>query len=46
MYNMVPGLANFHDRFGFNSSMFVLSAGFSFSAIYNQYIFVDKFLSF
>jgi hypothetical protein len=46
MYKAVPGLANFHDRFGFNSSMFVLSAGFSFSAIYNQYIFVISSLSF
>lgn len=46
MYSVVPGLANLHDRFGFNSSMMVLSAGFSFSAIYNQYIFVISSLSF
>jgi len=46
MYKAVPGLANFHDRFGFNSSMFVLSAGLSFRTIYNQYIFVISSLSF
>lgn len=45
MYRTVPGLANFHNRFGFNSSMFVLSAGFSFTAIYNQYIFIINSLS-
>ncbi|MGG7036922.1 MAG: LIC_10190 family membrane protein, partial [Flavobacterium sp.] len=45
-YRAVPGLANLHDRFGFNSSMFVLSAGFSYSAIYNQYIFIISSLTF
>lgn len=40
MYRAVPGLANFHDRFGFNSSIFVLSAVFSFSSIYNQSLFL------
>ncbi|UUC46276.1 LIC_10190 family membrane protein [Flavobacterium cerinum] len=39
MYRAVPGLANLHDRFGFNSSMMVMSAAFSFNAIYDQYIF-------
>ena len=39
MYGTVPGLANFHDRFGLNSSVFVLSAAFSYNFLYNQYIF-------
>lgn len=39
MYGTVPGLANFHDRFGLNSSVFVLSAAFSYHFLYNQYIF-------
>ncbi len=46
MYRVVPGLANFHDRFGFNSSMMVLSAAFSFNAVYNQYIFAISSVSF
>lgn len=45
-YRVVPGLANFHDRFGLNSSLFVLSAGFSFSAIYNQQLFIINSLCF
>jgi len=39
-YSVVPGLANFHDRFGFNSSMFVLSSAFTFSSILKQTIFI------
>lgn len=46
LYRAVPGLANFHDRFGFNSSVFVLSAGFSFIQFFGQYIFVISSLSF
>lgn len=46
MYRVVPGLANFHDRFGFNSSIFTLSACFSFSAIYNQHLFIVNSLMF
>ncbi|WP_156900311.1 LIC_10190 family membrane protein [Flavobacterium filum] len=38
-YKVVPGLANLHDRFGLNSSVFTLSACFSFYELYNQYIF-------
>lgn len=38
-YRAVPGLANLHDRFGLNSSIFTLSACFSFYELYNQYIF-------
>lgn len=45
-YKIVPGLANLHDRFGFNSSVFVLSAGFSFNFIYEQYLFIINSLSF
>lgn len=45
-YKVVPGLANLHDRFGFNSSIFVLNAAFSFNFIYEQYLFVINSLSF
>lgn len=45
-YAVVPGLANLHDRFGLNSSQFVLSSAFSFNAIYNQYIFIINSLCF
>jgi hypothetical protein len=45
-FSAVPGLANLHDRFGFNSSQFVLSAAFSFNDIYNQYIFITNSLCF
>lgn len=45
MYSVVPGLANFHNRFGFNSSMFVISATFSFEAIYNQQLFIISSLT-
>jgi hypothetical protein len=40
LYRTVPGLANLHDRFGFNSSVFVLSAGFSFIDVFGQYLFI------
>ncbi len=45
-FSAVPGLANLHDRFGFNSSQFVLSAAFSFNDLYNQYIFITNSLCF
>nr|WP_236457989.1 MULTISPECIES: hypothetical protein [Flavobacterium] len=45
-FSVVPGLANLHDRFGFNSSQFVLSAAFSFNELYNQYIFTTNSLCF
>nr|WP_178138336.1 hypothetical protein [Flavobacterium haoranii] len=45
-YRVIPGLANFYDRLGFNSSMFVLSAGFTFKEIYNQHIFIINSLLF
>ena len=40
MYNVVPGLANFHDRFGFNSSFFVMSASFTLTSILNQSLYL------
>lgn len=40
MYNVVPGLANFHDRFGFNSSFFVMSASFTLTPILNQSLYL------
>ncbi len=40
MYKVVPGLANFHDRFGFNSSFFVMSASFTLSSILNQSLYL------
>jgi hypothetical protein len=45
-FSVVPGLANFYDRLGFNSSIFVLSSGFTFSALYNQMFFVVVAVSF
>jgi hypothetical protein len=45
-YKVVPGLANLHDRFGFNSSVFVISAAFSFNFIYEQSLFIINSLSF
>ena len=45
-YKVVPGLANLHDRFGFNSSVFVLSSSFSFIYIYEQYLFIINSLSY
>lgn len=45
-YKVVPGLANLHDRFGFNSSVFILSSGFSFVFIYEQYLFIINSLSY
>jgi hypothetical protein len=45
-YAAIPGLANLHDRYGFNSSSFVLNAAFSFSALYNQSLYLISALSF
>lgn len=45
-YRAIPGLANLHDRFGFNSSIFTLNAVFSYSAIYNQMLFIVNSLSY
>jgi hypothetical protein len=39
-YRVVPGLANFYDRLGFNSSIFVINAVFSFTFLYQQMFFV------
>lgn len=39
-YRVVPGLANFYDRLGFNSSIFVINAAFSFTFLYQQMFFV------
>jgi hypothetical protein len=46
MYNVVPGLGNFHDRFGFNSSFFVMSAAFTFSSFLNQSVYLLSSLVF
>ncbi len=40
MYRVVPGLANFHDRFGFNSSVFVMSAAFTFESFFKQSLYL------
>lgn len=45
-YKCVQGLANLHDRLGFNSSVFILNSCFSFYSIYNQYLFLINSLSF
>lgn len=39
-YRVVPGLANIQERLGFNSSIFVLSAGFSFYSWFGQNMFI------
>lgn len=44
-FGVVPGLANFHDRFGFNSSSFILGATYSFSKLFNQTLFVISSLT-
>ncbi|HEY0045268.1 MAG TPA: hypothetical protein VGB44_01005 [Flavobacterium sp.] len=46
IYRAVPGLANFHDRFGFNSSILVLSAGFSYLDIFHEFLFIISSLSY
>ncbi len=38
-YRAIIGLANFNDRLGFNSAIFVLSASFLLDSVYGQYIF-------
>ena len=38
-FKVIPGLANLHGRFGFNSSFFVSSAAFSFSKIFDQSLY-------
>lgn len=40
LYSVVPGLANFNNRFGFNSSILVLSAAFTFSTFFNQSLYI------
>lgn len=44
-YRVVPGLANIQERLGFNSSIFVLSAGFSFYSWFGQNLFIINSLS-
>lgn len=39
-YKIVPGLANIHGRFGFNSSFFVSSAAFAFTKVTGQSLHV------
>jgi hypothetical protein len=38
-YKVIPGLANVHGRFGFNSSFFTTTAAFSFSEFFGQAIY-------
>ena len=38
-YKIIPGLANIHGRFGFNSSFFTSNAAFSFTEISGQAIY-------
>ena len=38
-YKVVPGLANVHGRFGFNSSFFAITAAFSFTGIAGQSLY-------
>ncbi len=45
-FRAIPGLANLHDRFGFNSSIFTLNAAFSYSLLYNQMFFIVNSLSY
>lgn len=44
-YKVVLGLANFHGRFGFNSSVLLLGTTFSFDFIFNKIIFSINSLS-
>lgn len=39
-YSVIPGLANVQERLGFNSSVFVLSAGFLFNSWFGQNLFI------
>lgn len=43
-FSVVPGLANLFPQYGYNSSFFVLSAAFSFSAIFHQSIYPINFV--
>lgn len=38
-FKIVPGLANIHGRFGFNSSFFTPTAAFSFSDVFGQAVY-------
>lgn len=44
-FRVVPGLANFHSRFGYNSSILLLGTAFSFESIFKQLIFSINSLS-
>lgn len=44
-YRAIPGLANVQERLGFNSSVFVLSAGFLFNSWFGQNLFIINSLS-
>jgi hypothetical protein len=45
-FSVIPGLANLHDRYGFNSASFIFNASFSFNWLYDQYLFIINALSF
>ena len=45
-YSVVPGLANLHDRFGFNSNIFLFYSTFGFKSLFGQYIFAFNTLCF
>ena len=45
-YKVIPGLANIHGRFGFNSNVFTLFALTSFKPLFNQEILIVNYLTF
>lgn len=45
-YKLIPGLANIHGRFGFNSNVFTLYALTSFEPIFQQHILIVNYLTF
>lgn len=45
-YKLIPGLANIHGRFGFNSNVFTLFALTSFEPLFNQEILIINYLTF
>ena len=45
-YPAIPGLANLHTRFGFNSNIFNLFAGVSFNWIFGRSIFIINYFLF
>lgn len=45
-YPVIPGLANLHDRFGFNPNIFVLFAATSFDDLLNQDVYSINFTVF